>query len=102
RSRIPEVADGSDLLAIEQLRQAANDRAREARPLINHAGIELHEIGTGLDLLERGFGGRDAADADDRQAWADAFAHFGENGGRFVEQRLLRETPPPPRLTLVS
>ena len=39
--------------------------ARQRRPGIDHAGVELDEIGAGADLFKRRLRGIDAADADD-------------------------------------
>src|SRR6059058_1352442 len=62
--------------------------ADERRATIDECGVELEEIGAGLDLPPRRLGIADAARPDEFYPALHQNKHSGENPGRKVEQRL--------------
>ena len=53
KTGIAQFRDGPDIQTIEFRTKSPHDIGSEARSTINHAGIKLHEIGTGPDFFER-------------------------------------------------
>ena len=64
---------------------AGDDAARQRRTGIDHARIELDQIGTGADLLDRAFGRIDAAGPHQRDVGTNQLAHPGEHDRRLAE-----------------
>src|SRR6185437_3085003 len=80
-------ADRGETVAGEQSRELLLDALDEAGSVKDQRAIELHQRGTGADLLV-GVGARgDAADADDRQLAAGEAIHLGEQRRRGLEER---------------
>ena len=88
---IAQVADGAAPLTIEQVGQAAQDASRQGGAFVDHAGIELHQVCTGTDLVQRIFGTSDAPDSHQRECGSHALPHLRKDGRGQAKERGARQ-----------
>ena len=73
-----QLGDVGEPLALQALGQAARDPPGDARPFVDHRGVELDQARAGANALPRVIRVRDPADADQRHLAAGRGAEFAQ------------------------